>query len=567
MGAHNISGNEITTVYDINGNILNQAYDINGNIVWQADEEWENENQSDAKAWYVSQIGYDTDKSKKATFTNCVRGTVFTLNKVSDDSVVYTGEIKNQMADFSDFNTTGEYYLSCDGVDSHSFKIADNRLWNVTAKVALDFMAQSRQDAFDVGGNTGYGWRDSHQFSFELNALVMQYMSNPSYYESLPYNIYKADECEYAELRIQDCPDIIWLMKFAVTRYYDWNVNENIELHALIKAQVAYFLYIYPYISDYVSASWYRQIRDWLITQWSVTTCSKSWYEVTGGINHNLFTTQAKIGTVKGMLPPGYAVVPNFMMYEVCHRDGLSSASQFMTAAENNIAWLVNNVDLTDPANTKGQRMSEYITFHALTYAYEMYPSHCPSNTYTKIVALANLLISRSNNLWDYTQYQTAGDASGASTTVWNNTESQTSGFANNPGYVGMMGVYYALARVITDTAIKARLKELAISHMAHGFGRNPLGRCFDYKATEDFDGAKLGWVSRLSGGYGHLDNVVGVLDGSPKEGSFPYDPTASTGYTEGWVAFNSAWNMALAYLNGENESITDGIGIFAKSS
>lgn len=110
----------------------------------------------------------------------------------------------------------------------------------------------------------------------------------------------------------------------------------------------------------------------------------------------------------------------------------------------------------------------------------------------------------------------------------------------------------------------KARLKELAMSHMAHGFGRNPLGRCFDYKATEDFDGAKLGWVSRYTGGYGHLDNVVGVLDGSPKEGSYPYDPTASTGYTEGWAAFNSAWNMALAYLNGENPSITDGIGIFS---
>jgi hypothetical protein len=196
-----------------------------------------------------------------------------------------------------------------------------------------------------------------------------------------------------------------------------------------------------------------------------------------------------------------------------------------------------------------------------------MYPSHCPTNTYQKIADIADLLITRSDNLWDYTQYQTAGESNEITSTVWNNTESQTSGLANNPGYVGMMGVYFSLARVITNTSKKARLKELAVSHMAHGFGRNPLGRCFDYKATEDFDGAKLGWVSRLTGGYGHLDNVTAVLDGSPKEGSYPYDPTASTGYTEGWVAFNSAWNMALAYLNGENESITDGIGIFAKSN
>lgn len=508
-----------------------------------------------------SQIGYDSDKSKRATVIGN-DGSGFSVAD-SANRVVYTGIVSGGIADFSNVTGSGTYYLYCNGVRSWSFVIGANRMWNVMAEPALDFMDQSRQDAWDVGGNTGYAWRDSHQFSFELNGLVMQYMSNPSYYESLTYGIYKSDECEYTELQTQDCPDIIWLMKFAVFRYHDWNVNDDIELHALIKAQVAYFLYIYPHISAYVESTWYQTIRDWLIGQWSVTTCNKSWYEVTGGINHNLFTTQAKIGTVKGMLPPGYAIVPNLMMYEVATRDGLSSASQFMTAAEDNIAWLVNSVDLTDPANTKGQRMNEYITFHALTYAYEMYPTHCPNNTYTKIVALANLLISRSNNLWDYTQYQTAGDASGASTTVWNNTETQTSGLANNPGYVGMMGVYYALARVITDTTIKARLKELAVAHISHGFGRNPLSRCYSYKAISDFNGAKLGWVSQLNGA-GDLNWVTGTLDGSPKEGSFPFDPSASTGYTEGWVAFNSAWNMALAYLSGENASITNGIGIFA---
>ena len=553
MAIYDINGNELLTVYNKSGNTLSQTYDINGDALL-------NERKPlNTSLWFINQTGYDTDKPKRATYMGTEA--TFTVNDAITNEAIYQGNITNNIADFSQVTTTGEYYLQTNGASSYDFTVAPNRIWNTSAKVALDFMAQSRQDAFDVGGNTGYGWRDSHQFSFELNGLVMQYMSNPTYYESLPYGIYKADECEYAELRTQDCPDIIWLMKFAVTRYYDWNLNKNIQLHALIKAQVAYFLYIYPYISQYVDATWYQTIRDWLIAQWSVTTCNKSWYEVSGGINHNLFTTQAKIGTVKGMLPAGYAVVPNFMMYEVATRDGLSSASDFMTAAENNIAWLVNDVDLSDPANTKGQRMNEYITFHALTYAYEMYPTHCPTGTYSKIVAVANLLISRSANYWDYTQYQTAGDLSGASTTVWNNTETQTSGLANNPAYISMMGVYFALARVISDTTIKARLKELAMSHVAHGFGRNPYGRCYDYKATEDFDGAKLGWTERYTGGLGHLENVVGVFDGSPKESSFPFNPNASTGYSEGWVAFNTAWNMALAYLKGEDQS---GIGIFA---
>lgn len=564
MSVYNIGGNEITTVYDVNGNILSQAYDINGNELLPISPHVP---EPTANSWYISQIGYDVDKPKVATLVNASDDTQFTVVSATTGERALQGTITDNKADFSSLETSGLYYLASENRYSYTFTIDNNRIWNVTALPSLKFMEMARQDAWDVGGNTGYGWRDSHQFSFELNGLVMQYMSNPSYYESLPWDVYRVGDTEYADLKTQDCPNIIWLMKFAIDRYYDWNVNDNIDLHALIKGQIAYFLYIYPHISNYVDSTWYQTIRDWCISIWSVTTCNKSWYEVTGGINHSLFETQSKIGTVKGMLPPGYAIVPNLMMYEVCTRDNLASANDFMTAAENNIAWLVNTVDLTAPSNTKGQRMNEYIPFHALTYAYEMYPSHCPSNTYTKIVALANLLISRSNNLWDYTQYQTAGDASGASTTVWNNTESQTSGLANNPGYVGMMGVYYALARVITDTTIKARLKELAISHMAYGFGRNPLGRCFDYKATEDFDGAKLGWISRYPGGYGHLDNVVGVFDGSLKEGSYPYNPTASTGYSEGWVAFNSAWNMALAYLNGENASITDGIGIFATAT
>lgn len=86
-------------------------------------------------------------------------------------------------------------------------------------------MNQSRQDTFDVGGGTGYAWRDSHQFSFELNSLVLQYMANPSAYDRMPYSIYSIANCQYPDLRTQNEPDIIWLMKFAAERYYDLKVN------------------------------------------------------------------------------------------------------------------------------------------------------------------------------------------------------------------------------------------------------------------------------------------------------------------------------------------------------
>ena len=566
---YDVNGDQQECAYYLSGESTDTVYDAYGNAIFltnqEIEEELPNENQSTNVAWYINQIGYDVEKSKRATLTNGVRDTEFTLRRFSDDSVVYSGIIKNQIADFTEFNNAGEYYLQCGDVKSYDFKISVNRLWNVCALPSLNFMEQSRSDAWCVGNN-GIGWRDSHQFSFELNTLVMLYMSNPTYYKSLPYNVYRVSECEYAELQMQNEPDIIWLMKFAVTRYYDWNTNDGVTLHALIKGQIAYFLYLYPHISEYIDSAWYETIRNWLIEQWSVETCNKSWFEVDGGINHNLFATQEKIGTAKGMLPPGYAIVPNLMMYEVAKRDDLSNAQDYFDAAYNNMEWLVSDIDLRVPAYTKGQRMSEHITFHSLCYFYEMYPDDCPPRTYNTIENITKTLISRSNNLWDFRQYQTNGDLSGATSTKWTVD-------GNEPGNVaGFTACAYALARVIDDIDVKKRLKEIAVSHIDNTFGRNPTGRCFTYNATNDFDGAKLGWFCKFGEelgesyiGPGVLGDVVGCLDGSPKEASYPYDPGAGAGYTEGWVAFNTAWNMSLAYLNGENSDITDGIGIFAK--
>ncbi len=522
--------------------------------------EWDNNNQVKTQALHINQCGYDTDKTKRATIVNASRNTPFFLKRVSDDATVFKGNVRNQIADFSLYRTSGEYYLECNGMKSYAFKIAKNRMFDVSAPLAVKFMEMSRQDTFDVGSSTGYGWRDSHQFSFELNALAMMYMSDPAYYNAQPYDVYKIAECEYTELRTQTEPNIIWLLKFGAQRYWDWCVNDGVKLHALIKGQLAYFLYLYPYIQNYVSDDFYTKILNLTTEQWSVTTCNKAWYDVS--INHNLFTTQSAIGTAKGACPPGYAIVPNLMMWEVARREGLENAQDYFNAAYNNLVWLVNDVDLSDPASTKGQRMNEYITFHALSYAYEMYPDLCPSGTYEKILSVAKVLISRSNNMWDYTQYASEGDLSGANTTVWVNTESKGSGLCNNPGYVGMTAAYYGMARAIKDETIRRKLKQLAVAHIDHAYGRNPLGRHYCYNAPTEFDGAKLGWIERYQGGAGNLQYCIGMLDGSPKNENFPYNPSGDTGYTEGWVAFNSAWNMALAYMTAENA--TDGIGIFA---
>ena len=287
---------------------------------------------------YINQSGYDIGKSKRATITNVGLGENFVVKSTSDNSIVYTGEINGQIADFTNLNTEGEYYIECKGVTSYNFKIAENYIISISQGPALRFMAQSRQDVFNVGGDTGYGWRDSHQFSFEINSLVLQYMSNPSYYKSLDYGIENIDTCEYEELRTQNEPDIIWLIKFGVLRYYKWYSEKSIKLHALIKGQLAYFLYLYPYITDYVSKEFYTTIRDFTLTVWSYRTCNKAWYEVDGGINNNLYSTQEKIGNIKGQLPAGYGIIPNLLMWEVAKRDGLDNADNFKEAWLNNLS-------------------------------------------------------------------------------------------------------------------------------------------------------------------------------------------------------------------------------------
>ena len=513
-----------------------------------------------------NQSGYDVNKTKRATVTNVEDGTEFQVIRIADNSVMFTGTVEGQIADFTSINITNSddtYKIKCKEVESYEFKIKDNYIQEISLLPALRFMDESRQDTFNVGGNTGYGWRDSHQFSFEVNSLVLQYMSNPSYYKSLTHKISHVDTCEYEELRTQTEPSIIWLIKFGVLRYYDWAKNKGIKLHALIKGQLAYFLYLYPHITEYVSREFYEGIRDITIEQWGISECNKAWYEVDDGIDNSLFVTQNKIGTIKGQLPPGYAIIPNLLMWEVAKRDGLSDADNYFNAFTNNCKWLVNSVDLDDPANTKGQRMSEYITITSLCQAYELYPNLCPTGTYEKIERAADVFISRSNNIWDLRQYSTKDDITGSTKTIWTG-----GGTMNEPGNIaGFPSVCYAMARILTDGSKVNRLKELAISHIDQMFGRNPFGRHFGYDAITEIEGVDLGWFKKYQGGYGDLGSVFGRIDGSPKESAYPFNPNADCGYTEGWVAFNTAWNTSLAYLCGENSNITDGLWIFSKNN
>lgn len=534
---------------------------------------------STAIAVLVNQIGYDTGSSMRATVPNAVDGTKFQVVNAESGAVVYEGTVVSNIADFTAWSeAAGEYYITCAGAQSYNFSIGTNLIYRRSVENALKFMAETRSDTFCVG-RAGIGWRDSHQFSFELNGLVLQYMANPSLYDNMDYEIYEVASCEYEELQVQDEPALIWLIQFAALRYYDLGANEGKNLHMLTKEQLAYYLYIYPEISEYVDEETYEKIRDYTISVWGNNSCNLEWYPVSG-TNHDLYSVQTAFGGLKGSQPPGHSIVPNLLMYEVALRDGLGEdvAQKFFDAAYENCAYLISDdFDLNDPFYNKGQRMSEYITIPALAYFLEMYPGKAPSGLKAAIAEWAEVTIARSNNMWDIRMAvsMAAGDGkyyfhnpslSGVALTqdywtgaAYANADAQAdylSGGAprNEPGnQAGLQAVTYAAARVLGSGETADRLQALGVAAIDDLFGRNPSGRAAFYHFTRDFVGGDLGWYKQYAGGNGVLEGHTAVIDANAPEACYPYNPDAyNTGYTEGWVSYNTAWNASLAYSAAE---------------
>ena len=565
---------------------------------------------SEEPAILVNQIGYDNGTAMRASCPNVAGGTEFRIVNVETNAVVKTGTVENGIADFTGLETQADtdFYLTCAGKQSYTFTVGTNLIQRRSVKNALAFMSETRSDGFKRGGGSGnagngsgVGWRDSHQFSFELNGLVLQYMANPSVYDNMPHSIVGLDSCDYADLQTQNEPDIVWLIKFAARRYYDVGTKMGQKLHMLLKEQLAYYLYLAPELiaRGWESAEFYQKVRDYTISVWGENACNVQWYPV-NGTNHDLYSVQNVFGGLKGSQPMGHSIVPNLMMYEVAKRDGLGdeTTNKFLKAAIENCKYTIGNDDgndICDPFFCKGQRMSEYITIPALGYFIEMCPGHdaLKAQVKAKIAEWAKVNIARGSNLWDIrmavskqagdlTNYQfhnpnftadqkkitkeywtgaayAAADKQGAITG-----DSQSGYLAggapkNEPGnQAGLQAVMYAAARVLEDDAVNTRLHELGVAAIDDLYGRNPSGRAAFYHFTRDFEGADLGWYKQYQGGFGLLGGCTAVIDANVPEAGYPYAPqNGNTGYTEGWVAYNTAWNASLAYSQAENVALS----------
>ena len=512
----------------------------------------------------VNQVGYDLNRPKRFTAPLASDGTPFRVVNTEDEASLHKGVIQRNIGDFTDFrpDTWGTYQIVVEGEEhtgrSVPFWVSPGLIEQVSYQPAIDFMVDVRcwfgdsrsyspTDSSANCPNYGVAWRDSHQFSFEIPSLLNLYFANPEAFstERMPVQgLYLGVREELPD----NTPEIVRLIYWAVDVYLRGQVN-----HTLLKEQLAYFLYAYPHLEEYIPRSVYDEARDYLFSIWGNEAINRwQWYDIEH--SGDLFQVYDFIGTGKGQFPPGHSIVPNLMMYEVARREGRSDAEKHFRAAYDQTQWLIDNLDWANPRTTKGQRQGEHLTVTALTYFLENYPEQAPKGIQQKILAWADEMIRRSDNLWDYRRYS---DERWIIPTIWPDRPGAENGFNEVGNIAGFPAPALAAIPHLDDTKKQQRLEELAVAYADHIFGRNPTGRHFGFDATTDFAGVELGWFQEYQGGAGILQTARGVLDGSPKETVYPYHPQAGDpGHTEGWVTFNTAWNTGLAYLSSSSTSV-----------
>jgi len=501
---------------------------------------------------YLNQSGFNLGKPKRFTAPTLPDGTSFqVLNKVTGKAV-YEGTIERHLGDFSNCNpeSSDEFVVRVGGLVSFPFRIGHGWLERVTYQNAVDFMIDSRHyvGTYKRPCVGSFGWRDDHHFAFELRTLVPQYLSNPVAYQRMPsqvtYPESQAGLWGALEPYKEDAPDVVKLIHWGA----DVTVTRKLT-HEFLKGELAYFLYAWPWLKRWLPEQNYQAVLQYALSTWEQPKADRK-YPYDRSPEHNLFALKTRLGTTKGELPPGHSVMPNLLMYEVARRDKLPDAEKFFNAAHRQVRWMVENLDWEDPRTTKGQRMSEHVTMTGLACFLQLHPDRAPAGLRKKIVDWARVAVRRSDNMWDFRRLTDDGQwtPSGEKPTMW-----------NEPGnVVGFPACALAAAPLVDDVKLKTRLHELATSHMDNCFGRNPCGRHFSYDAPRDIEGCDLGWYSHLPGGIGKLGEARFVLDGAPKHVHYPYNPGAGNyGWTEGWVNFNTAFNLSLAYMAKADTELT----------
>ena len=538
----------------------------------------------DAHSIALNQIGFETGRVKRFTAPLSPDGTAFSLRSRDGGEILFKGSIRGNIGDFSEFrpgDRTGEYVIEIAGAPlkpgiSDPFVIREDFWKEACWQAAVDFLV----DARSVTGThpSAYGgcpWRDGTYYDAILPSLVMLHRANPERIAAMPRQIdweenkrrvldpgfafdaknpcsegvMEAVRRYYTELDppSADAPDVVKLIHWGAGYYLMNPATRDPShdpdprmIHAQTVEQVAYVVWAWPDLQQWLPRSFYERCRSFCAGNWAPSLEIGKWWQPetylavsalagdnpTGGLLH----------PYKGRHAPGHSIVPNLLMHEVARRDNLPDAERYLEAAVRQAAWIVKHLDWNDPRTTKGHRMSEHRTIPSLVWLLRNYPEHAPAGLQEKITGWAEIAVARSENMWDFRRFDLDQE--------W------TIPKLNDVGnWAATPAIMLSAAWVVEDVALKERLRALAVSHADALFGRNPRLAATPHR-TAGFTGIERPWPK------GFPDNVCarlelcrGSISSGPGTEMFPFLLEGRYRHAEGWVNYGAAWGISLAWL------------------
>lgn len=537
----------------------------------------------DAHLIAVNQIGYETARPKRFTASLSDDGSEFIVRAAKGGDALFRSVINGNIGDFPAFDApAGEYVIEVRGGSlkpgiSDLFLIRPNLWKDLFWQPAVDFLIGSRAV---VGTHpSAYGgcpWRDGTYYYAIPPSLVMLQRAAPARVAAMPRQIdWQADKrrvlaptfkfdaknpCSegvmdavrkyYTELEppSADASDVVKLIHWGAG-YYLVNpapkdpsqVPDPRQIHSQTVEQVAYVVWAWPALKQWLPRSFYEKCRDFCEQSWAPSLEVDKWWnpstylavEQISGNN----PTGGLLHPYKGSHAPGHSIVPNLLMHEIAKRDGLADPDHYLAAAVKQAEWIVKNLDWNDPRTTKGHRMSEHRTIPSLVWLLQNYPDQAPAGLKEKITAWAEVAAKRSANLWDIRRFDDGDN--------W------TIPKINDVGnWAAAPGIALAASWVIADPALKFRMRETAVSHADAVFGRNPRLAAAPNKPASGFTGIERGWPKS------HPDNICarlelcrGSISSAPGSEMFPFNPDGPYRHAEGWVNYGAAWCLSLAYF------------------
>ena len=538
----------------------------------------------------INQIGYATGYAKRFTAPLTADGTPFIVRLADGTEPLYRGEIRGGIGDFSTFRpaeSARRYVVTVEGGAlrpgvSDPFLIRSNLWQEQFWQPAVDFLIDTRSV---VGTHPsafgGCPWRDGTYYDAVLPSLVLFYLADPARIESMPRQIdwaadkkrvldpafvfdaknpqsagvMKAVAGYYNELEAPaaNAPDVIKLLHWGAGYYLMKPITtdpsgdpDKAKIHAQTVEQIAYIVWAWPVLKQWLPQSFYDRCRDFTFANWTPSLGINPWWEPATYLSVDQITGKNPMGGLlhpyKGRHAPGHSIVPNLLMHEVAKREGRPDAASYLNAAVAQAEWIVKTLDWNDPRTTKGQRMSEHRTIPNLVWLLQNYPDRAPAGLKEKIRSWAEVAVRRSDNLWDFRRYD-EGE-------LWTIPKINDSG-----NVVGFPAIALAASWVIDEPALKNRLRELAGTHVDAIFGRNPrlAAQPANTLAVSSFPELERGWpVQHSHNVCARLELCRGSLDSSPGTEMYPFNPEGAYRHREGWVNYGAAWCISLSYLHSD---------------